>query len=171
MLEKQKRGMIDQSTTYDTKTGEVEEGSLVWIPKKSPSLFGKEWFQMAQSSLKTINQFRKQLGAEGLAVFNALLYRLDFENYILINQADICKELEMKPPNVSRAVRRLEEFGFIKRGPKSGKSSTFRLHPEVAWKGKPKAHHTAREEARKMGWKIIDSTKQNDDQPDLPFDI
>lgn len=170
MMEKQKRGIIDQSNTYDTKTGEVEEGSLVWVPRKQASLFGREWFQMAQSSLKTINQFRKQLGAEGLAVFNALLYRLDFENFILINQADICEELDMRAPNVSRAIKRLETFGFIRRGPKSGKSSTFQLHPDVAWKGKPKAHHTAREEARKMGWKIIDSTQQ-DEQPSLPFDL
>ena len=170
----EQRGLIDQQKTFDTETGEIEEGALVWIPRKPKSQFGKDWFQMAQDTLKTINSKRKELGFEGVVVFNSLMARLDFENFIQVSQSEIAKELEMKPSNVSRAVKKLLDLGFIRRGPKVGHSSTFQLHPDLAWKGKPKAHFTAREEARKNGWTIIEGgtkAEENTDQMDLPFDV
>lgn len=170
-LEKGKRGLIDESRTYRVDTGEVEDGALVWVPKKAKSQFGRDWFQMAQDTLRTINQHRKDLGLEGIVVFNALMARLDFENYIQVSQSDIADELEMKPSNVSRAVKKLIDHGFIKVGPKVGRSFTYQLHPDLAWKGKSKAHFSAREKARKAGWTIISGKPEpaNNDQPDLPF--
>ena len=79
-----------------------QDGALVWIPKRNVSQFGRGWFQMAQDTLKRLNAERKALGLEGLVVFNALMARLDFENYIQVSQADIAAEVDMKPSNVSR---------------------------------------------------------------------
>lgn len=170
-LDRGKRGLIDESRTFRLDTGEVEDGALVWFPKKAQSQFGREWFQMAQVTLQTINRHRKDLGLEGIVVFNALMARLDFENYIQVSQSDIAEELEMKPSNVSRAVRKLIDHGFIKVGPKVGRSLTYQLHPELAWKGKAKAHFSAREKARQAGWNIIPGGQAaaDDDQPELPF--
>lgn len=175
-MKKEKRGLIDAGSTYDTETGEIQEGALVWVPTRPKSQFGDRWFQMAQETLKIINSRRKELGFEGVVVFNALMARLDFENFIQVSQADISEELEMQPSNVSRAMRRLAELGFIRRGPKVGRSHTFQLHPELAWKGKAKAHHTAREQARKQGWTIIEGGQieefeDDGSQPELPFDL
>jgi len=147
-------GLLDEANAYDLYTGEITEGALVWHPQKPTSQFGKDWFQMAQSTLVRINEQRKLLGMEGIVVFNALMSRLDFENYIQVAQSEVARELDMKPSNVSRAIGRLENLGFIRRGPKVGRSSTYQLHPELAWKGKSKKHHHARETARAKGWKI-----------------
>lgn len=165
------RGITDHpSQTFDLTTGEVTEGALVWIPKAPKSQFGRDWFQMAQDTLKKINQHRKELGLEGITVFNALMARLDFENFIQVAQSDIAAELDMKPSNVSRAVARLETLGFIRRGPKVGRSSTFQLHPELGWKGKNKAHFAAREAARAAGWQILEGGRIDPNQIPLPFD-
>lgn len=172
-LDRGKRGLIDESRTFRLDTGEVEDGALVWFPKKAQSQFGRDWFQMAQVTLKTINQHRKDLGLEGIVVFNALMARLDFENYIQVSQSDIADELDMKPSNVSRAIRKLIAHGFIKVGPKVGRSLTYQLHPDLAWKGKAKAHFSAREKARQAGWNIITGGHDpaDDDQPELPFPV
>ncbi len=81
-------------------------------------------------------------------MFCAMAGRLDFENFILIAQSDMARDLGMKPSNFSRAVKRLEELGIITRGPKSGRSPTFRLNPHVGWKGKAKEHFGALQKAR-----------------------
>jgi hypothetical protein len=151
-----KRGLIDEGSTYDLDTGEVQEGALIWVPRKVPSRFGRSWFQMAQDSLRIINSHRKELGLEGIVVFNALMARLDFENFIQVSQSDIALELEMKSSNVSRAISRLVSLGFIRKGPKVGRSSTSQLHPELAWKGKPRAHFGAQQKAREAGWIVLE---------------
>ena len=147
-MDTKKRGLTGRpDRTFDIETGEVQDGALVWIPKRNVSQFGRGWFQMAQDTLKRLNAERKALGLEGLVVFNALMARLDFENYIQVSQADIAAEVDMKPSNVSKAVSKLLELGFIRRGPKVGRSYTYQLHPELAWKGKSKNHFQAREAA------------------------
>lgn len=171
-LDKKRRGVTsDPNQTYDPSTGEVEDGLLVWLPRKQQSIFGRDWFQMAQHTLKTINSHRRELGLEGIVVFNALMARLDFENYIQVSQRSICDELQMKPPNVSRAVKRLIDLGFVMEGPKVGKSHTYRLHPELVWKGKPKAHHTARMDAMKAGWTVIEGGNKSDSDDQLKMDL
>lgn len=175
-MPQERRGIetSDPSKTFDVRTGEVQEGTLLWVPKKARSQFGRDWFQMAQDTLKVLNQHRKTLGMEGMAVFNALLSRLDFENFIQVSQTEIAAELQMRPSNVSRAIKKLIEHGFLKTGPKVGKSHTFQLHPELAWKGKSQNHFGAREKARQANWTIIDGgNKQKvitkEEEPELPF--
>ena len=151
-MDKERRGLIDPSRTFDTQTGEVEEGALMWVPRRNLSAFGRGWFQMAQDTLKRLNAERKTLGLEGIVVFNALMARLDFENFIQVSQAEIAAELDMKRPNVNRAVKRLTDLGFIKQGPKVGKSYTYQLHPELAWEGKGSTtSKRARPPARRAG--------------------
>lgn len=162
-MNKEQRGLTGRpDRTISLKTGEVEDGALVWIPRKQISQFGRGWFQMAQDTLKRLNAERKVLGLEGLVVFNALMARLDFENYIQVSQADIAEEVQMKPSNVSKAVSKLLTLGFIRQGPKVGRSYTYQLHPDLGWKGKSKHHFQAREAARAAGWQVIDGGQQAD---------
>ena len=135
MLKAVKRVIDSENKTHDPQTGEVEDGKLMWVPHKTRSQFGSDWFQMAQDTLRMINAHRNELGLEGIVVFNALMARLDFENFIQVSQADIASELDMRPSNVSRAMKRLDALGFI-RGPKVGRSHTLQLHPSLAWKGR-----------------------------------
>ena len=61
--------------------------------------------------------------------------KLDFENYILIKQADVAIALRMPKQNVSRAMNVLLEKGVIHSGPKVGQVKTYRLDPSFDSKG------------------------------------
>lgn len=160
MLKTVKRVIDSETQTHDPRTGEVEDGKLMWVPHRTRSQFGDSWFQMAQETLRMINAHRNELGLEGIVVFNALMARLDFENFIEVSQRDIANELEMQPSNVSRAMKRLSALGFIRRGPKVGRSHTLQLHPSLAWKGKAQSHMTATSHAKRDGWKVIQGGQQ-----------
>ena len=155
MLKTERRVIDSETQTHDPLTGEVQDGKLMWVPHRTKSQFGNDWFQMAQDTLKMINAHRRELGLEGIVVFNALMARLDFENFIQVSQVDVAKELDMQPSNISRALKKLTDLGFIRRGPKVGKSYTLQLHPDLAWKGKAKAHMTATTHAKRDNWVVI----------------
>ena len=87
MLKTVRRVIDSETQTHDPTTGEVEDGKLMWVPHKTRSQFGSDWFQMAQETLRMINAHRNELGLEGIVVFNALMARLDFENFIQVSQA------------------------------------------------------------------------------------
>jgi DNA-binding transcriptional ArsR family regulator len=150
---------------HDAVTGEVLEGSMVFVPEKKKSAFGQDWFAMAQNALAFMAANRKIIGEEGFAVFCTIASRLDFENYIQINQAQLARELRMSAPSFSRAMKRLAELEIIVKGPKVGTSQTYRMNPSVGWKGSAKNHFTALQEAKAKGWAVIDN-----DQPELPLD-
>lgn len=154
----------------DPRTGEVVEGVFAFLPNKHKSPFGRDWFAVAQDALNFLAQNRRFLGEEGFAVFCALASRLDFENYILINQAQVAREMGMDRGNVNKAIKRLESLGILSRGPKSGVSPTFMLNPKVGWKGRGKNHFNALQVARKNGWDLIEGGKPKDEnQMDLPL--
>lgn len=165
-LEQHRMPRRTELETVDPETGEVLKGAFVFIPEKHRSPFGKDWFAVAQDALTYLAKNRKTLGEEGFAVFCAMAGKLDFENFILISQADMARDLGMQPSNLNRSIKRLEELGILMRGPKSGRSPTFRLNPTVGWKGKSKMHFGALQEARKRGWNLING---GDQQLDLPL--
>lgn len=150
----------------DSDTGEILEGITMFVPTSSPKIsrFGDRWFQMAQDALSYLAAHHKDLGKEGYAVFCKMVSQLDFENYIMINQAELAREIGMQRSNFSRGLRRLIEIGVIIEGPKTGVMKTFQLNPNVGWKGNVKKHATAIERAQKMGLKVIES---DPDQMDL----
>lgn len=150
--------------TVDPSTGELLKGVFAFIPDKHRSPFGKDWFAMAQDAMAFLARNRKQLGEEGFAVFFFLASRLDFQNFILVNQAEVGRELGMHRSNVNKAIQKLKGMGVLTEGPKSGVSPTFRLNPVVGWKGKAKEHFGALREAQKRGWTLIDN-----DQLPLPL--
>lgn len=161
--------------TYDKETGEIMQGSFVYVPPKKKSPFGDKWIMMGQESLDFLVENRKHLGEEGFAVFCALAARLDFENYILINQAELAQKIKMDRSNLNRSLKRLVDMGVIGRGPKSGRSPTFRLNPNIGWKGKAMHHFSAIQEAKVAKWKVIQGGKSDEQisKPDeqLPFDL
>ena len=154
MLKAVKRVIDSENKTHDPQTGEVEDGKLMWVPHKTRSQFGSDWFQMAQDTLRMINAHRNELGLEGIVVFNALMARLDFENFIQVSQADIASELRHATSNVSRAMKRLDARFHPKRA--EGRKIA---HPSATsvpcLKGKARSHMTATSHAKRDGWKVI----------------
>ena len=99
-------------------------------------IYGGGWVAFYQKSLEHISKLG--LTGEQLNVFLALMSKLDFENYIRISQMDLAKKLNIKQPQVSRAIRRLLEEDIICQGPRAGLCKTYILNPNVGIKGKQK---------------------------------
>lgn len=127
--------MRRQLLTFDAHTGELLEGLPVWFGVKERSPYGRRWVGMNQDFLLEFAQ-RKDIGLEIWRVFGYLNSILDFDNMIHIPQTEIAKALDMKQPNVSRAMKKLEDLGIILRGKKVGRISAYRLNPNAGWKGK-----------------------------------
>ena len=126
--------MKRQIAIIDLKSGELMQGTPVWVGVKS-SPYGNRWFMANQEALIAIAS-DKELTLDPYRVLMVLLGRLDFENWIHISHNDIAVILSMKRTQVSRAIGLLERKGILVRGPKIGKSYGYRLNPYYWWKGK-----------------------------------
>ena len=123
-------------TSVDRDTGEILEGVVVYCGvKRNPYSTG--WVMNSQEALELLAT-DKELTGENYRVLLLLLSRLDFENWIQITQSEIAEKLDMKKQNVSRAISTLDSKGILLRGPKVGRSYSFRLNPYFGWKGKVK---------------------------------
>ena len=121
---------------YVDQNGEIHEGVVpVLCGTKLQSPYGDRWMQFNQEFLTELAA-RRDLGNQALRVFIYLNGRLDFQNVIQVEQTEIAQVLGMQKQNVNQAIKRLEEFGIIIRGPKVGRSSSWKLNPMAGWKGK-----------------------------------
>ena len=120
---------------YDPDTGEVMEGTLVYVAKRAPHPYGVNMMQVNQDFLAEFAA-RKDVSGRTFRVFLYLASKCDFENWLQVPQSDIADELGIEKANVTRAIQQLEELGIILRGPKIGRSNTFRFNPNAGWKGK-----------------------------------
>lgn len=88
--------------------------------------------------------------------------RLEFENYINLSQKDIAEALGMQKQNVSTAMKELEEHGIIHKGSKTGQSWTYRLDPNLGYKGRAKnlkKYQDTLDRARAKGFDVIEGKK------------
>ena len=133
-----------KAVQVDAETGEVLSGSFVYMElNKHKNYFREGWMAMAQTAAELFAKHRKELGEEGFAVLFMLIARLDFENHILVNQAEIGRVIGMARQNVQLAIKRLIELGAIIEGPKKGQSRSYKLNPEFGWKGTVQNHAKA----------------------------
>lgn len=140
---------------FDAKTGEViEDGFVAMVMPKRRNGFGEGWFAMSQEALAYLAD--KVRSGNDYRVLMMLLARLDFENLICINQAEVAQALDMKAPNVNRSIKSLVSRGVLLEGPKIGRSKTYRLNPSFGWKGSAKNHQSAlRDRMRAAGLSVV----------------
>lgn len=120
--------------TIDLDTGEVfEEGIAVWVGKKVR--VNERFFMVFQDALESLAVDR-ELTEEPRRILLFMFSRLDFENFIQLEQSEISSKLSIARPHVSRAIKLLIDKQILFRGPKIGRSSSFRLNPHYGWKGK-----------------------------------
>ena len=138
-------GSMKRVTHSVMDTGEVMEGAVLglFFPKRQNG-FKEGWVAMAQEPMMMLA--KSDLGAQEMRVLFAVLAKLDFENFLLLSVADLAREIGMQRPNVSAAITRLEALGVLLRGPKAGRSSTFRLNPSFGWRGSASNHQKALKE-------------------------
>jgi DNA-binding transcriptional ArsR family regulator len=119
----------------DKYTGEEYGFPVIIGRKKNP--YSKGWVMNSQEALEIVAK-DKDIKGETYRVLFFICARLDFENWVQLSVSEIAEELELKRPNVSRAIKLLEKKEIIIRGPKVGRSYAFRLNPYFGWKGKVK---------------------------------
>ena len=135
-MNRQRLGMLDLDT------GEVhEDGVLAYVQPKRRNGFTDGWVAMAQSPM--LELAKADLGDAARRVLFAVLGRLDFENWIVVPQAELARLIGMKPSNFSRALKRLLDEKVLLAGPRTGRNATYRLNPAYGWKGSAKAHRQA----------------------------
>ena len=111
----------------DHQTGEVVEGFVAYVVPKRKNGFQKGWMAMAQDAMMMLAQ--SNLTGNDMKVMWAMLARLDYENLIQVNQAEVA-----------------EEIGMVK----IGISRSYRLNPNFGWKGSAKGHREALHEHLKI---------------------
>lgn len=133
---------------FDLETGEIlgSEGFVAYVVPKRQNGFREGWVAMSQDALAVLQQFKR---VEDFRVLMALLARLDFENLLVVNQADVARDLDMKRENVNLAIKRLIAAGALLEGPRIGVSRSYRLNPQFGWKGSAKGHVIALKDYRR----------------------
>jgi len=146
--------------TVDLETGEIQEGAMVWIGiKRSP--YGSRWYMSSQdAAIELAKDPIIGKSAEAMRVLWYMVGRLDFENFIQVPQTEIAEELGMHKQHVNRAVKILIDRGVLLRGPKVGRSSSWRLNPHFGWKGKVKNLN----EARRKHLSVVSSAPEPSDK-------
>ena len=129
----------------DKYTGEEFGFPVIVGRKRNP--YGKGWVMNSQEALEIVAK-DKDIKGETYRVLFFICARLDFENWVQISVTEIAKELGMHQPDVSKAMKVLENKQIILRGPKVGRSYAFMLNPEFGWKGKV----TNLEDYRRQEW-------------------
>ena len=124
----------------DHQTGEVVEGFVAYVVPKRKNGFQKGWMAMAQEAMMMLAQ--SNLTGNDMKVM-AMLARLDYENLIQVNQAEVSEQVGMNRHNVNRSIKKLIELGVILEGVKIGISRSYRLNPNFGWKGSAKGHREA----------------------------
>ncbi len=119
----------------DKYTGEEFGFPVIVGRKRNP--YGKGWVMNSQEALEILAK-DKEITGEAYRVLFFICARLDFENWVQVPVTEIANELDLRQPNVSRAMKVLEEKEIILRGPKVGRSYAFMLNPEFGWKGQVK---------------------------------
>ncbi len=119
----------------DKYTGEEFGFPVIIGRKRNP--YGKGWVMNSQDAAILLAKDRDIKG-ETHRVLWIIIGILDFENWVQLSVTEIAKELTMHRPDVSKAMKVLEEKEIILRGPKVGRSYAFMLNPEFGWKGKVK---------------------------------
>ena len=141
---------MTQKKALEPKAGNEKNAFVACVvPKPKGNGFGQRWMAMAQDPAMILAQ-DKSLGADDFRVFFGLVAHIDYENLLVLNQADLARELGMQRQNVQRSIKRLIGTGAILEGPKIGVSRSYRFNPQFGWKGSAKNHITALDEVRQQ---------------------
>ena len=95
---------------------------------------GWQWLKEAMMMLAQSN-----LTGNDMKVMWAMLARLDYENLIQVNQAEVSEQVGMNRHNVNRSIKKLIELGVILGASKSALAALTGLTLTSGGKAQPKA--------------------------------
>jgi biotin operon repressor len=120
----------------DGTTGEVMDGIVAFIPNKTRNGFGAGWVALGMNAAECLA--RTDMAGSDYRLLFLLLSRLDFENYIGMNQSELGRQLGMHKVTVSRSLKRLVDEGIVLVRDESPKG--YRMNPHFAWRGSARQH-------------------------------
>jgi hypothetical protein len=128
---------LSNGDMMNPETGEVfrgrsQDGTFVYVHHR-PKLKG--WFMVFQDAFTELAKDR-ELWGQPTAVLHFLMGKLDFENHILVQQVEIASALNLPKTRVSEAMKKLVDKGVILKGPKIGRTASYKLNINYGWKGK-----------------------------------
>ena len=82
---------------------------------------------------------QSNLTGNDMKVMWAMLARLDYENLIQVNQAEVAEQVGMNRHHVNRSIKKLIELGVVLEGVKIGISRSYSLILTLGGKAQPKA--------------------------------
>ena len=138
-----------------TEDGEILEGGVLALvfPKRKNG-FNEGWVAMSQNAMRSLAN--SSLGDQANRVLWVVLAELDFENWIQLNQAQLASQIGMARSHFNQALKKLEGESIVFRGPRVGKSVTFRLNPNFGWKGSAKNHNKAlQDKMQSLGISVV----------------
>ena len=92
----------------------------------------------------------KTLNLTDLRVLLVLQAKLDFDNWIRLSHSDIGSEIDVARPNVSASMKKLIALNVLLVGPSTRNVNTYRLNPDLVWKGTMKNAVKERRAAPKL---------------------
>ena len=126
--------------SVDLDTGEIIDGGgvIVQRPVKIKH-FTQDYMIMFLQIFERIAK-DDSIKLDEYRVLNLLVSRTQMKNWVQIQQKEIAEELGMKVPNVSRALKKLQEKGLIEATIKLGKAKNYRVSIEFGWRGAGKSY-------------------------------
>lgn len=147
----------EKRTAYaDTQTGQVYD--LVAVPRTESKVWNRGGFFMGV--LAQFDEIANADWPEGdYRVFVKLMGRLDWENYLHLDVSELANEMGRSRQSVSSAISRFIQRGILHRGPRVGRSYTYRLDPGTAWRGKPEGRARVEREIAERNWTVHEGGK------------
>jgi DNA-binding transcriptional ArsR family regulator len=117
-----------------------------------------------------ITRYSKDLGKESWLVFWMLCGYVSLQgNRVVLNQAELGRQMGLTRQNVHIAIKQLLEVGLILEGPKEKRSRTYSLNPEVVFRGSAKDHAREidkyRKKRTKARMKLVEGGKGTHEEP------
>ena len=142
---------LSDGSLVDEQTGEVlSEEKYVFLAVPAREKIKEDWFMAFQDAFEVLAK-DKDIWGQPTAVLHFLMSKLSFENFIAIEQVEIARELGIENPRVSESIKKLISKKIVEKGPKIGKTWSYKLNPYYGWKGRVKNL----QEERKKRMKVI----------------
>ncbi len=127
----------------DTVTGEMFDLLVTQVPRPTHRQFGV--FTMITNQV--VDRASDALSDSDFKLLIRLATRMDDRNYLFLDLTTLAVEIKRTREYTSRAIARLVDHGMIHRGPKVGRSWTYRLDPHLGWRGDVDQRRKATKEA------------------------
>lgn len=147
---------LPDGSLLDRETGEVldqSRGTFIFIPSRIKVKEG--WFMAFQDAFESLAVDR-DISGQTMKILIYMMSRLNFENYIALEQKEIVEKLGIHKSDVSSSIKILSDKGILEKGPRLGKSWSYKLNPFYAWKGRVKNL----KEERKKRFSVVDGGKE-----------